>query len=194
MNSFKINVLVIIILLLTAASCKKEENATSNPYIGKWESAASENLGNGTYGVRVFNFTEDSWEIKFTLYLDSLRSMPVFTFRGVGAYTIEGDSENLSNTKNAIFYFDKKYVTLLTQDEAVINNFGFNSCNLTFSIEKDISTTGCSFLESKSACSQEYDILKLENNFLYLGARPSTGNMCAPERRPNEFFYPLQKI
>ena len=170
-----------------------DEEKMVSPYIGAWESVSAENLGNGTFGTRYFNLTEGEWEVKFTLYLDSTLQMPVFEFRGVGGYEVQGQSQIVDGAENALFKFDNKYVTLLTDNPDVINGFGFGSCNLEQGKAQDITEDGCSFLVSKSVCGQEYDLLKLDNGLLYFGMRPAEGDMCAEERRPTALFYPLKR-
>lgn len=198
MKRIILNLCLLVLSVSIISSCKTTNNASlpikGTKYIGEWESIAAENLGNGTYASRYFNLNATDWEVKFTLYLDSTLSMPVFQFRGVGQYEVEGKSTVIKGADNAIFKFSKKYVTLLTDDTNLVQNFGFIACNLTKNIETDISENGCSFLVSNAVCAQEYDILKLENKLLYFGMRPSEGDMCAEERRPTAVFYPLQSI
>lgn len=159
---------------------------------GTYTSPKAENLGNGTYGTRSITLTGDAWDLRFTLHLDSTLKQPVFTFRAKGHYKLEGTSATVNSARNAVFYFDKKYVTLHTDNAEIIKNFGFSICNLIKGKEQDITDSGCSFLVSKAACGQEYDLLKTEGNKLYLGMRPAQGDMCAAERRPTALGYPLQ--
>lgn len=190
----------LFILFLTFINCqntsnKRQESEKSiNPYIGQWVSVAAENLGNGTFGHRYFDIKEDVWEIKFTLYLDSTLTIPVFEFRGTGPYDLQGKSEKVDGAENALFKFNEKYLTLLNDDETIINNFGFKACNLSKGVEQNITENGCSFFPSKNACAQEYDLLKLsKEGALYFGMRPADGNMCTEDKRPTELFYPLTK-
>jgi hypothetical protein len=159
---------------------------------GQWESVQTEELGNQTYGWRCFKFDDNRWEVQFTLYLDNERKNPVFMFRGVGVFKIEGASENVSGANNAIFYFDKKYVTLLTNNPEIIKGFGFDACMLELGKEKDITETGCSFLPNKANYGQEYDLVALKENKLYFGARPADGNMGTVDKRPTTLGLPLQ--
>lgn len=193
--------LIIAILSITFTSCKQtphtnkniSKNEVASDYSGEWISVAPENLGNGTFGQRYFNLTDDTWEVKFKLYLDSTLTIPVFQFRGVGKYKIQNNSTVVEGAKNALFDFEKKYITLLTDNQDLVKNFGFSNCGLDKNIEKDITAEGCSFLVSKAVCSQEYDLLKLEKDVLYFGMRPADGDMCTEANRPKALFYPLKK-
>jgi hypothetical protein len=160
---------------------------------GQWESTQIEDLGNKTYGWRSFTFDGDKWEIQFTLYLDSEKQTPVFMFRGVGNYKVEKASQIVAGAKNAIFYFDKKYVTLLTNNADVAKGFGFDACMLDVGKEKDITETGCSFLPSKANYGQEFDLIAIKSKKLFLGARPADGNMGTVDKRPTALGLPLQR-
>ena len=170
-----------------------EKAYEKSKYLGEWESVTSENLGNGSFAKRYFNLKEEDWEITFTLFLDSAQTIPVFAFRAVGKYEVQGASTIVDGADNAYFGFDSKYLTLLTDNEDVIQGFGFTNCGLEKGVEKDITHDGCSFLVSKQACGQEYDLLKLDNEQLFFGMRPSEGDMCTEENRPTALFYPLKK-
>lgn len=153
---------MVSLLLLAACNNNRKKNPT-----GTWRSEKIEPLGNHTFGKRVFHIADTTWQVQFTLYLDSEATKPVFTFRGMGTYTLGRPSVTVQGATEAVFYFAHKYLTLHTSDTALLKSFGFTSCNLTPEEEKDITETGCSFLESKSACSQEYDLVRIKNEKLY---------------------------
>ncbi|MFM7431543.1 MAG: hypothetical protein ACKO1F_16825 [Flammeovirgaceae bacterium] len=175
-------IISICLVLMASLSFTLKENKTS--YSGHWVSEATENLGNGTWGVRDFNIGDKEWQIKFTMYFDSAKKIPVFTFRGVGNYDITAKSAKVEGAEEATFNFAKKYVTLHISDTSVIKKFGFAACHLKGNLEKDITSTGCSFLTSQSTCGQEYDLVAIKKNRLLLGQRPADGNMCSKEKRP----------
>jgi hypothetical protein len=183
---------VITLFLLFAANALNAQNM-SKKISGQWESLQIEDLGNQTYGWRYFKFEGDKWEIQFTLYLDKEKQIPVFMFRGVGTYKIDEASQTVAGAKNATFYFDKKYVILLTNNADVIKGFGFDACMLEVGKEKDITESGCSFLPNKASYGQEFDLLALKGKKLYLGARPADGNMGTVDKRPTALGLPLQR-
>jgi len=202
MNTYLLK-LLFSFLLLAILSCQENgaeqqqeipEGTTGIAYLGQWTSVGPENLGNGTYGTRYFNLSEENWEVKFKLFLDSTLTIPVFQFRGVGKYQIQTPSAVLGGADDALFGFTHKFLTLLTGNQEVINSFGFASCALEMGNEKDITAEGCSFFAAKEVCGQEYDLLKLENNLLYFGKRPAEGDMCTEKDRPTALGYPLKKI
>ena len=157
-----------ILIILFLISCNQDQSqqmistaeSKERAFIGEWESIAPEKRTNGTYGTRYFDLKEENWEVKFRLYLDSTLNEPVFEFRAIGKYNIEEDSKIIKDAFNAYFGFDQKFVTLLTDNETLIKNFGFNNCSLVKNVEKEITVSGCSFLKSKADCAQEYDLLK----------------------------------
>lgn len=158
---------------------------------GTWVSENAEDLGNGTFGYREFTFDENSWNLKFSLFLDEAMNKPVIMFRTFGNYEITGDSKLVSGANEATFFMEKKFLTLLTDNEDVITNFGFSNCNLSMNVEKEITNTGCSFFVSNDVCDKEYDLLQLKDNKLYLGERIT--DMCQESGRPKGLNYPLIK-
>jgi hypothetical protein len=179
-------------LLLTSMAFTLTVNAQQVPVLkGNFKSEKVEDLGNKTFGFRDFTFSKNKWELNFTLFLDEAMSIPVFTFKAIGSYKADGKSDKVNGASNAIFYFDKKFVTLKTDNADVIKGFGFANCNLTKDKETEITDSGCSFLVSKSVCGQEFDLIQLIDNKLYLGTRPADGNMCTIEKRPTSLGSPL---
>lgn len=186
--------LVRLIATFPSSAMKSSTASTlQNQLLGKWKSANVEQVGSAGFRTREFNFTKDHWQIEVVFYVDRELSKPLFSFIGEGRYTLAGNSITLSEATNAEFYFDKKNLTLLTNDAATISRFNFNPCNLTKGVTKDISASGCSNFTSVAACGQEFDLVGIEQNVLRFGARPADGNMCSPDKRPKSFGQPLLK-
>lgn len=152
------------------------------------------NYGN-SWGKRVFTFDKGKWTLDFTLALDPELKIQVFKFRTFGTYRILEKSSKLENTYNALFYEEKKFLTLKTSDENLIKAFGFLPCNLTIDVEKDVSFDGCSSWKSVKDCPGDYDILSLDKEGkLYFGNRPQDNDMCSPNKRPTSLTPPVVKI
>jgi hypothetical protein len=183
-------IITTLALLFVANMCIAQFNLKQ--LAGNWESVASEDLGNGTFGFRSFSFDGNNWEIRFTMYFDKEMTKPVFTFRGEGTFEIRGISKNLA-ANTADFSFLKKFITLKTADEGVIKSFGFADCKLVPHEEADISQSGCSFLPSVANYGKEYDLISLTNHQLFLGARPADGNMGSEDKRPIALGAPLKR-
>ncbi len=187
----KINSTLALCFISILAACQTKNTIDIT---GNWKSTSVEKMGNGSFGKREFVIDDKTWEVKFTLYLDSTATQPVFTFRGVGSYVLSNPSLKVEGATEAVFSFIHKYVTPHTADTILTKKFGFTSCGLTAEKEKEITETGCSFLVSKSVCAQEYDLVSIRDEKLYLGARPPTGsNICSESKRPTELGLPLAK-
>jgi kynurenine formamidase len=168
-------------------------SATENQLLGTWKSPTAESVGNVGFRTREFTFTKDRWQIEVVFYDDEKMLKPLFSFVGEGRYETGEASTIAPNAANAVFHFDKKSLTLLTDDAAAIKRFGFANCNLTKDITKDISENGCSNFTAIAACGQEYDLVRLDENKLQLGSRPADGNMCSVDNRPKSLGQPLIK-
>ncbi len=164
-----------------------------NQLLGKWKSEAAERVGNIGFRMREFTFTTDRWRIEVVFYGDKEMTKPLFSFVGEGPYTLGENSTVLPGATNAAFFFDKKRLTLLTDDAAATGAFKFDACNLKKGVTKDISASGCSNFTSVAVCGQEYDLVNIERNTLRLGTRPADGNMCSMDKRPKGLGQPLIK-
>lgn len=96
------------------------------------------------WGQRVFTFDKGKWTLNFTLALDPELKIQVFQFRTFGTYQVQDKSSKVADTYNAVFYEEKKLLTLKTSDENLIKAFGFAPCQLTKDVEQDVSEKGCS--------------------------------------------------
>lgn len=147
------------------------------------------------WGKRVFTFDKGKWTLLFTLGLDPELKMQVFTFRTLGTYKVLDKSSVIKDAYNAVFYEDKKLLTLKTADAELIKAFGFTACNLVKDVEQDISATGCSAWQSVANCPADYDLLSLDKDGkLYFGDRPADNNMCTHDRRPTKLTPPVVRI
>lgn len=161
---------------------------------GTYANAAPYNYGKA-WGKRVFTFDKGKWTLDFTLSLDPEMKMQVFKFRTFGTYKIQEKSTKVADTYNAVFYEEKKYLTLKTSDENLIKAFGFVACNMTINAEQDVSANGCSGWKSVKDCPGDYDLLSLDKEGrLYFGNRPQNNHMCSPENRPTSLTPPVVKV
>ena len=147
------------------------------------------------FGKRIFTFDKGKWTLDFTLSLDPEMKMQVFNFRTFGTYKVQAKSTKVADTYNAVFYEEKKFLTLKTSDENLIKAFGFAPCNLTVDIEQDVSVNGCSGWKSVNECPGDYDLLSLDKDGkLYFGNRPQDNDMCSPDKRPTSLTPPVTKF
>jgi hypothetical protein len=147
------------------------------------------------WGHRTFTFNNSKWTLNFTLALDPELKMKVFEFRTLGSYKVQEKSTTVPNTYDAIFFEDKKYVTIKTTDQNLINAFGFTPCQMKPNVEKDISENGCSGWKSVKDCPGDYDLVSIDyEGKLYFGERPVDNDMCSPEKRPTRLTPPVIKV
>ena len=166
---------------------------TAQDISGEWISERPESTPSGAYGIREFSIEKRKWEVRYTLYQDSTLRIPVFTFRGNGTFRIEKPATNVNDSYDAIFQFERKYLSIETNDTSLIKKLGMDGCGLQYKKEKDITKTGCSYFLSQVKCGQEYDLVSLLKGLLYLGERPKSGGMCEIEKRPLTLGPPLKR-
>lgn len=184
-----------LVRLIAAFPSSAMRNSTvstlRNELLETWKSAAAEPVGNLGFRTREFKFTPERWLIEVVFYSDRELTKPLVSFVGEGPYTLADTSTTVPPATNAVFFFDKKRLTLLTTDAAAVSAFKFDACNLTKGVTKDISAGGCSNFTSVAVCGQEYDLVSIESDTLRLGARPADGNMCSVDKRPQSLGQPL---
>jgi hypothetical protein len=177
------------------ANSKKDMKQMLKELNGTYQDVAAVDWGKGTFGVRRFTFNKGKWTLHFTLALDPAMKNQVFVFSTTGSYKVLDKSPLVANAYNALFLEDKKFVTLKTADEKLIQGFGLTLCGLVKDIEKDISITGCSLWKPVKECNEDHDLLSLDKEGkLYFGVRPPDNNMCSAAKRPTQLNVPVVKI
>ncbi|MEO0898348.1 MAG: hypothetical protein AAFY71_18185 [Bacteroidota bacterium] len=177
--------LCLITLSCTLIGSEPDKKDQLQNLSGTYVSEGLEDWGNSTYGHRTFTFDKGNWSLKFVLALDPEFNMPVFEFRTLGTYVVQEASTTVPEAFQTLFYEDKKFVTLLTDDPALIQGFGLASCGLQPKVEQDISASGCAIWPSVEECHEDHDLLSMdESGKLYFGVRPADNDMCTADKRP----------
>ena len=85
----------------------------------------------------------------------------------------------------ATFGFSSKRLTLYADGPLAQANGG--ACRgrvWTRGREEDVSSTGCFWVVTVSACREEFDLVKVDGDRLLLGERPAAGkDLCREDRR-----------
>lgn len=189
-----------IVTFATATASAQGSNASSGSLAalsalsGRYTSAGAEDWGRGTYGRREFTFDHGHWTLRFTLALDPAFSHPVFEFRTKGSYRVLGPSAAVPGAFEADFREEAKLVTLLTDDQKLVEGFGLAACGLHTGVEKDVSVVGCAGWKPVSICPEDHDLLALdESGGLHFGVRPSDNDMCTADKRPTALLTAVHK-
>jgi hypothetical protein len=161
---------------------------------GTWKSESPEPAGNGLYTQREYSINLSRWEMVQTWASDSEMKKPQLIYKAGGAYTIENASLKIPGAFFANFRFSRQYLNLKTKEKSFIKDFDLEDCSLPVGKEQDITKTGCSIFRPTSECSQNYDVVKLENGQLRLGEKPRDGDLCTNDKRPDYLGPQLKKI
>lgn len=165
------------------------EAATASPDIrGFWEHEScvvQERDGKKTGSRAAFAFFDREWGLSFTQFADEACTAKVTTAVLRGTYELTIPSRTVAGAHEATFRFDYRGVAVF--DEGLLAKVG-TACGRGPWVkgeERDVTMTGCLWLEPLSGCPQEYDLVSVQGRLLILGERPPAGrNICAPERRP----------
>jgi hypothetical protein len=182
--------LAVLAVSLVTAGCSHDPAQAA---AGKWKSPLAEDMGNGSFATRDFQITSTRWSLLFTIYGDKELAYPLLAFRAEGPWSVGADSTVVAGANEAMFDFATKKLTLISADPAVASGFGVGGCGLEVGLEKDISQSGCSFFLSVAQYPREYDLVKVDADTLYLGARPADNDLGSEAKRPKALGAPLKK-
>jgi hypothetical protein len=156
---------------------------------GFWEHErcqVQERDGQRTGSRSLFAIFDREWGIAFTQYADAACQRPVLTATLRGTYEPTAASAGVPGATNVTFRFAHKGLT--AHDPALVDRLNGGACGSrrwALGIENDVTATGCLAIEAVSVCAQEFDLVRVDGDRLYLGERPQPGsNICAAERRP----------
>jgi hypothetical protein len=169
---------------------------------GHWVSLALEERpgANGSINYLRRDFTSDDQRsiARLMLYSDPEGTQPTLTIHLEGPYTIGEPSTAVPGAYEGDFHFD---TAKLTAHNAfflnLLNSANAGTCGLApweLDVEQDLTATrGCLPLGLDLVNRDtEYDIVKVEGEKLYYGARPADGSgLDTPEKRPTALQVPL---
>jgi hypothetical protein len=152
-----------------------------------WESEAcvvQERDGTRTSSKSTFVFLRREWALEFVQFADDQCSRPTMKAFFAGQYRITQPSRIVAAAHDATFGFSHKSVILY--DESLLAE-ATRVCGGRVwkrGEPQDVTKTGCLWVTPVSACPQEFDLVKVVGNRLFLGERPQPGqNLCSEERR-----------
>jgi hypothetical protein len=175
-------------LICAVVSRPAAQSQVTSPVIGVWESErclVQERGGARTGSKSVFIFLEHDWAIEFVQFADLQCQRPTMKTFFAGQYQITRPSAVVADAHEATFGFSLKAVTLY--DESLLaeaNRGGCGPRRWERGQPQDVSATGCLWVTPVSACPKEFDLVKVEENRLFLGERPQPGHdLCSEDHR-----------
>ena len=161
------------------------------PISGRWRSAAAEPIpgqdGASLYLTRDFEFGENRWSIDFSVHSDVDRTALLFSGHNEGSFSIS-DERAADGSRFASFAFDSRALRPAVSSVATaLSEAGCGSGTWVVGESQDVLEEGCpsSRIPSRDECPAEFDVVRIHNGKLFLGARPPDGFMCTAESRPS---------
>lgn len=175
----------VVLAGMAQAQTSQNTKKTLETLSGSYVDPKGVDWGRGTFGTREFSFKDGKWTLTFVLAFDPEMKNQIFVFRTFGNYKVIEPSKTVKGAYNAIFYEDKKFVTLKNDDPNLVEGFGFKDCMLKKDQEKDISISGCSLWKPVAVCNEDHELLSIDaSGKLYFGIRPPDNDMCTADKRP----------
>jgi Adenomatosis polyposis coli down-regulated 1 len=170
------------------AQTTSESTNTAASIAGIWETercVVQERSGLRTSSRSTFVFLDTEWALEFTQYADAACETPSLQAFFLGGYRIAEASSNVPGAYHANFGFSMKRLTLYEDGLlAQANRGGCGNRTWLRGREEDVSSTGCLWVVPVSACQQEFDLVKVDGDQLFLGERPAAGqDLCREDRR-----------
>lgn len=180
------------------------EEQTRTGMVGHWQSVDGEQrpMAQGATGYLKRDFTNspDLASATLVFYLDSTYTDKNFTLLVEGPYEIIGPSEAVEGAAEVDFSFNRMVITPHSQGMVdYLNTAEPNTCGEDEwqpDVEQDVTSTGgCSVFGVDLSTYREYDLVKVEGDLLYYGARPADGSAPdSPDKRPTSLQPPLRKV
>jgi hypothetical protein len=150
--------------------------ATDTILSGRWTSLQPEPIlnadGSMIYGLRDFSFAGETWALRFTAYGDPEATVPIFTLRAEGPYTLGDASAVVPGAREAEFHFARRLFTAHAEAfVALLDSAGAGSPPWVAGVEQDVSATGALFIPSVAQAPVEHDLIAFRDGALFLGER-----------------------
>jgi Adenomatosis polyposis coli down-regulated 1 len=182
---------LLALCLAAVSSVLAAQPQTAPAILGVWESercVAQERGGVRTGSKSVFIFLDHDWALEFVQFADDQCARPTMKAFFAGQYEITQRSAVVAGANDATFGFSHKVVTFY--DESLLAEANRGVCGPRMwkhGQPNDVSATGCLWVTPVSACQQEFDLVKIEGNRLFLGERPQPGrDLCREDRRAQQ--------
>jgi hypothetical protein len=159
---------------------------------GTWQSACIDS-GNGHLKF-TFYLTASTWEIDYAVFGDDACQAGFMTVNIKGPYELGDASSDVEGARKGNFHFGERFVT--PHMEAAVEMLSGACPGVSFVVDQATELAqGCANLGMYpiSDCPTDYDIVKLDGNTLYFGARPADNDMCSENKRPTALAFPLAK-
>lgn len=156
---------------------------TAKDISGRWESPAPVyDESNKLYGSYVFELYSNQWAHTFTATADAAGQQKLFSYRVAASnYTLGKPVAGVANAVEGDFERGSFFMTAFAQPMAdMFKQANCGNGDWKIGVEQEVTSKGCAFIPSKSACPKELDIVVYDGKTLSFGER--SGNMCALPR------------
>jgi hypothetical protein len=174
---------------------------TAQQFIGHWVSERGEERPNAQGGTnylkRDFTNTRDEAAATLMFFKDASYTDRTFTLVVSGPYRFVRPSAAVPGAVEADFSFTDMKITPHTPEFAGFLNSGKPGTCGTEAWKVDVQqsvkpTDGCAVIGVKLSEYREYDLVKVDGDTLYYGARPADGSAPdTPAKRPTALQVPL---
>lgn len=135
-----------------------------------------------------FELSASDWEVDYVVHADADCAVPLVTVAIAGPYELERPSSSVDGAWEARFGFASK--TIRPEVDGLRDYLdsleGCGTEPFQTGVAQDVYASGCPAFGQypEASCSADYDLVRLDGDALYFGARPANNDMCTPANRP----------
>jgi hypothetical protein len=135
-----------------------------------------------------FDLTPTEWALDYVVHGDPACDVPLVTVHIEGPYALERPSDAVAGAWEARFGFTSK--TIRPEVDGLrdfLNSLeGCGTADFETGVAQDVYASGCAGFGQypQASCDADYDLVRLDGDSLFFGARPADNDMCTPEKRP----------
>lgn len=168
-----------------------EDAATAPSLVGRWISDCTPSPqadGSTQYFRLDFDLDATDWTLDYVVHGDAACEVPLVTVHIEGPYALERPSESVAGAWEARFGFERK--TIRPEVDGLrdfLNSLeGCGTTDFETGVAQDVYASGCPGFGQypEASCEADYDLVRLDGDSLFFGARPADNDMCTAAKRP----------
>jgi hypothetical protein len=168
-----------------------EDAAAPPSLVGRWVSDCTPSPqadGSTQYFRLDFDLAATDWALDYVVHGDAACEVPLVTVHIEGPYALERPSNVVAGAWEARFGFTTKTIRPEVDGlrDFLSSLEGCGAADFETGVAQDVYASGCPGFGQypQAICEADYDVVLLDGDSLFFGARPADNDMCTPEKRP----------
>ncbi len=143
-----------------------EITIAQDAFSGNWKSDSPSLTSDGIYLVSEISFDKGQWLSEELAFEDMAKTKAIYIKRTVGSFEVAKDSKSKIDLTT-----ERVFLTLLTDNQEMMDKLGFNYCSLKKGIEKDITDDGCASIHASGKSMKTTESFDIKGGEMHLGSK-----------------------